>query len=164
MIIWSGAIGTRQNSNFGYAVNGTKGAILQQKSTSTMKKLLYFLAFVSVLVPGALSAQTMPGPPAPVPTTRILANGTLTSPLSPDEMQSIMPKEVKATVALYLDGKIDQWWFKQDGTGVVFLLNVTSAEEASAMLEKLPLGVAKRMTFQLTLLGPLRPMRALLRD
>ena len=129
-----------------------------------MKKLVYFFALVTFLVPMVLTAQTMPGAPAPVPTTRILAIGTLTSPLSPDEMKNVLPKEVKATVALYLDGKIDQWWAKQDGTGVVFLLNVTSAEEASAMLEKLPLGVAKRMTFQLTLLGPLRPMRALLRD
>jgi hypothetical protein len=129
-----------------------------------MKKILYFLAFVSLLVPSMLVAQTMPGAPAPVPTTRILAIGTLTSPLSPDEMKNLLPKEVKATVSLYLDGKIDQWWAKQDGTGVVFLLNVTSAEDASAMLEKLPLGVEKRMTFQLMPLGPLRPLRALLRD
>src|SRR5216684_784746 len=114
-----------------------------------MKKLLYSLALVSIMIPAALTAQTMPGAPAPVPTTRILAIGTLTSPLSPDEMKNLLPKEVKATVALYLDGKIDQWWAKQDATGVVFLLNVTSVEDASAMLEKLPMGVAKRMTFQL---------------
>jgi hypothetical protein len=38
-----------------------------------MKKLLYLLPFVSVLIPGMLSAQTMPGVPPPVPTTRILA-------------------------------------------------------------------------------------------
>ncbi|HXB10119.1 MAG TPA: hypothetical protein VNW04_23510 [Puia sp.] len=129
-----------------------------------MKNLLYFLPLVSVLIPSMLAAQTMPGAPAPVPTTGILAIGTLTSPLSPDDMKNLLPKEVKATVALYLDGKIDQWWAKQDGTGVVFLLNVTSAEEAGAMLEKLPMGVAKRMTFQLMPLGPLRPLRALLRD
>ena len=98
-----------------------------------------------------------------MPTTHILATGTLTAPITPDEMQDLLPREVKATVALYLDGKIDQWWAKQDGTGVVFLLNVTSVEEAHAMLEKLPLGVARRMTFELLPLGPLRPLRALLR-
>ena len=134
------------------------------KINRNMKKMLYFLSFVSILIPGVLAAQTMPGAPPPVPTTRILAIGTLTAPLSPDEMKTLLPKEVKATVALYLDGKIDQWWAKQDGTGVVFLLNVISTEDASAMLEKLPLGVAKRMTFQLMPLGPLRPLRALLRD
>ena len=92
-----------------------------------------------------------------MPTTHILATGTLTAPLTADEMQDLLPREVKATVAIYLDGKIDQWWAKQDGTGVVFLLNVTSVEEAHEMLEKLPLGVAKRMTFELMPLGPLRP-------
>ena len=118
---------------------------------------------LSSIIPASLPAQTPSGGPAPVPTTHILAIGTLTSPVTPEDMQDLLPREVKATVAIYLDGKIDQWWAKQDGTGVVFLLNVTSVEEAHAMLEKLPLGVAKRMTFELMPLGPLRPLRALLR-
>src|ERR1700753_3572153 len=126
----------------------------------------HFFAALSILasiVPGVVSAQQPTGGPASVPTTHILAIGTLTAPITPDEMQNLLPREVKATVAIYLDGKIDQWWAKQDGTGVVFLLNVTSVEEAHEMLEKLPLGVAKRMTFELMPLGPLRPLRALLR-
>jgi len=129
-----------------------------------MKKLLYSLTFVTLLIPGLLAAQTMPGMPAPVPTTHILAIGTMTSPLSPEEMKDLMPKEVRATVALYLDGKIDQWWVKQDVPGVVFLFNVTSVEEASVLLEKLPLGVAGKMKFQLTPVGPLRPLRILTRE
>ena len=129
-----------------------------------MKKLLYSLVFVSLLIPGLLAAQSMPGMPAPVPTTHILAIGTMTSPLSPDEMKELMTREVKATVALYLDGKIEQWWVKQDVPGVVFLLNVSTTEEANALLEKLPLGVAGKMKFQLTPVGPLRPLRILMRD
>lgn len=97
-----------------------------------------------------------------VPTTKILAIGTLSSPLTPEELKTTMANEVRQTVALYLDGKIDQWWFRQGGTGVVFLMNVTSTDEAHAMLEELPLGVAKRMTFQLMPLGPLNPLRVLL--
>lgn len=73
-----------------------------------------------------------------------------------------MQREVKATVELYLQGKIDQWWFRSDAKGVVFLLNVASVDEAHEMLEHLPLGVAKRMTFELLPLGPLYPLRALL--
>src|ERR1700761_6166464 len=118
---------------------------------------------MSAIIPASVSAQGPANGPAPVPTTHILAIGTLTAPLTQDELQHLLPNEVKATVAIYLDGKIDQWWAKQDGTGVVFLLNVTSVEEAHELLEKLPLGVAKRMTFELMPLGPLRPLRALLR-
>jgi hypothetical protein len=79
-------------------------------------------------------------------------------------MKMIMPNEVRDTLNLYLDGKIDQWWFRQDGNGVVFLLNVTSLEEADSMLEKLPLGIVKRMKFQLLQLGPLSPLQILLRE
>jgi hypothetical protein len=115
------------------------------------------------ILPTGLVAQNAPEKPN-VPTTRILAIGSLTSPLSPEERKTIMPREVKATVEIYLQGKIDQWWFRADAKGVVFLLNVTSVEEAHEMLERLPLGVAKRMTFELMPLGPLFPLRALLGD
>ena len=45
-----------------------------------------------------------------------------------------------ATLRLYLAGKIDQWWIRQTQTGPVFLLNVTSVEEARTLMESLPLG------------------------
>ncbi|HEV2479731.1 MAG TPA: hypothetical protein VGS79_08695 [Puia sp.] len=95
-------------------------------------------------------------------TTRILAVGAVTSPLTDEDRKTIMPREVPATVELYLQGKIDQWWFRSDGKGVVFLLNMTNIEEAHNLLEALPLGVAKRMTFNLIPVGPLFPLGLLL--
>ncbi len=73
-----------------------------------------------------------------------------------------MPREVPDTVRLYLSGKIDQWYTRQDGRGVVFVLNVTSVDEAHSLLEKLPLGQAKLMEFNLIPLGPLSPLHFLL--
>jgi hypothetical protein len=46
----------------------------------------------------------------------------------------------------------------------VFLLNVSSVEEAHTLLEQLPLGQAKLMEFDLMPLGPLSPLRLLLND
>jgi hypothetical protein len=43
-------------------------------------------------------------------------------------------------------------------------MNVTSVEEAHSLLEKLPLGQAKLMTFEFVPLGPLSPLRFLLDD
>jgi hypothetical protein len=40
---------------------------------------------------------------------------------SPEERDAILPKEVPATLRLYLDGVIEQMWFKLDAPGVVFL-------------------------------------------
>jgi hypothetical protein len=63
---------------------------------------------------------------------------------------------------LYLAGKIDQWYSIQNDNGVVFIINASTVEEAHTMLEALPLGQAKLMTFQLIPLGPLSPLALLL--
>ncbi|NYF79039.1 hypothetical protein [Granulicella arctica] len=128
-----------------------------------MRHVSSVLALTAALLPIPMTAQAAHTTPT-VPTTKILAIGSLTAPITTEEMKTIMPNEVRDTVNLYLEGKIDQWWFRQDGNGVVFLLNVTSIEEADAILEKLPLGIVKRMKFQLLQLGPLSPLRILLRE
>ena len=97
-----------------------------------------------------------------VPTTKLLAIGSFTAKATPSVWKPILPAEVRATVKLYLDGKIDQWYVKQDQSGVVFLMNVTDPREAGAILNKLPLGQAGLMAFQFIPLGPISPLRLLL--
>jgi len=80
-----------------------------------------------------------------VPTTKILAIGHFTKPPTPEQLKELFPKEVPATLRLYLAGKIDQWWIRQAQPGPVFLLNVTSVEEARVLMEELPLGQAGLM-------------------
>lgn len=99
-----------------------------------------------------------------VPTTKILAIGQLTMPPTPEQLKELFPREVQATLLLYLAGKIDQWWIRQTQTGPVFLLNVTSLEEARALMEKLPLGQAGLMKHEFIELGPLTPLHLLLND
>ena len=95
------------------------------------------------------------------PTTKILAIGTVDPGVEPEKVLAILPEEVRDTANLYLDGKIDQWYSQQNGRGVVFILNVTDPAVAHEMLEKLPLGQAHLMTFELIPLGPLAPLRLL---
>jgi hypothetical protein len=99
-----------------------------------------------------------------VPTTKILAIGRFTTPPTPEQIKEFFPREVPDTLRLYLAGKIDQWWVRQDQTGPVFLMNVTSVAEARALLEKLPLGQAKLMEFEYIELGPLTPLNLLLSE
>lgn len=107
----------------------------------------------------------MPKPNFPaVPTTKILAIGQFTKPPTPEQIKELFPKEVPATLRLYLAGKIDQWWIRQTQAGPVFLLNVTSLEEARALMEKLPLGQAGLMKHEFIELGPLNPLHLLLND
>jgi hypothetical protein len=97
-----------------------------------------------------------------VPTTRILAIGRWTSKATATGARPVLPAEVRDTVRLYLDGVIDQWFIQQDNSGVVFLLNVTDTDKANGLLEKLPLGQAGLMKFQLMPLGPISPLRSLI--
>jgi hypothetical protein len=95
------------------------------------------------------------------PTTKILAIGTINPGVDPAKAFAILPNEVRDTVDLYLNGKIDQWYSQQERKGVVFILNVTDPAAARDMLEKLPLGQAHLMSFELIPIGPLNPLRQL---
>ncbi|HEY0789473.1 MAG TPA: hypothetical protein VGD78_00285 [Chthoniobacterales bacterium] len=113
----------------------------------------------------AAATAEVPKRPFPiVPTTKILATGRFTSPPTPEQLTAIFPKEVPATLKLYLAGKIDQWWARQDQKGPVFLMNVTTIDEARALLEELPLGQAKLMEFEYTELSPLTPLHLLIKE
>jgi hypothetical protein len=94
-------------------------------------------------------------------TTKILAIDTVTPGADLQKVRAILPAEVKATVGLYLQGKIDQWYSREARNGVVFVLNMTDSEAARAMLERLPLGQAHLMSFELIPTGPLNPLRRL---
>jgi hypothetical protein len=98
------------------------------------------------------------------PDDQILATGRFTSPPTPEQLKAIFPQEVPATLKLYLAGKIDQWWARQDQKGPVFLMNVTTIEEARALLDELPLGQAKLMEFEFTELSPLTPLHLLIQE
>ena len=112
----------------------------------------------TLLPPDGGSAQSAT---ASTPTTKILAIGTVNPGVDPASVFAILPDEVRNTVDLYLDGKIDQWYSLRERRGVVFLLNVTDPAAARDMLEKLPLGQAHLMSFELIPLGPLNPLRSL---
>ena len=112
---------------------------------------------------GLASATTGYGQTAmqPTPTTKILAIGTINPSVDRQKVFEILPEEVRDTADIYLEGKIDQWYSQQNGNGVVFILNATDTATAHEMLEKLPLGQAHLMSFELIPLGPLAPLRLL---
>jgi hypothetical protein len=125
------------------------------------------LALFGCLIGGGLDvgighAQSA-NPPPSTPTTKILAIGTLNPGVDLAAALAILPTEMRETAKLYLDGKIEQWYSLQERRGVAFILNMTDTAAAHEMLEKLPLGQAHLMSFELIPLGPLSPLRQLLR-
>jgi hypothetical protein len=111
----------------------------------------------------AVSAQPPALPAlAAVPTTKLLAIGSFTARTTPQVWMPVLPAEVRETVRLYLTEKIDQWYVKQDQSGVVFVMNLTDPQEARALLDRLPLGHAGSIEFLFIPLGPISPLRLLL--
>jgi hypothetical protein len=134
---------------------------------TTRVRLGTIAAALVAMTPLAVLAQTpTPGAPdsivATVPTTRLLAIGSLTAKATPALVKSVLREEVPATLRLYLAGKIDQWYFTPADNGVVFILNLTDTNEAHALLDKLPLGQAGLMEFKIVPLAPLSPLGMLL--
>jgi len=82
----------------------------------------------------------------------------------PEQIMKIMPAEIRATVPLYLDGKIQQWYTRGDGRGVIFLLNCKDVAEAPALTENLPLSKENLVDEQFIPVGPLLPLGILMRD
>ncbi|HTY68701.1 MAG TPA: DUF1127 domain-containing protein [Alphaproteobacteria bacterium] len=141
---------------------GVSRAQIWQASRRTKRRFTIrsgFAALVSFLCLATPSLAQPANPPTP--TTRILAIGTVDAGADPATVRSILPAEIRETVKLYLDGKIDQWFSLQGRRGVAFILNVTDAAAAHDMLEKLPLGQAHLMSFELVPLAPLNPLRLL---
>ena len=81
-----------------------------------------------------------------------------------DQIMAIMPAEIRATVQLYLDGKIREWFSREDGRGGVFLLNTGDVAEAESIMESLPLAKENMLDHEYIPVGPLMPLRLLMRN
>ena len=78
------------------------------------------------------------------------------------QIMAIMPAEIRATVQLYLGGKIREWYAREDGTGAVFLLNTADVAEASSIMESLPLARENMLDHEYIPVSPLMPLRLLI--
>jgi hypothetical protein len=125
--------------------------------------ILTLTAALAISAASPANAQT-PAAPAPsaAPTTNVLATLTINPATPRPELMKVLPDEVRATVRLYLDGKIAQWYARGDGKGVIFVLNAASVDEARKMVADLPFEKAGMATFDYMALTPLSPLRVLL--
>ena len=120
------------------------------------------LVLFAVLAATTTALRAQQPSPAAAPTTQVLATLTVNAGVDRTAIMKVMPDEVRDTVKLYLDGKIQQWYSRSDGRGVVFILNATSAADAKALMDTLPLVKANLVTFDYMPLAPLGPLRMLL--
>ena len=125
------------------------------------------IPFLMAMLPVASVAQSPSGVSQSVPsvampkTTAVLVIQTPRKGVTVQQIMAVMPSEVEATVRLYLDGKIREWYSRGDGKGVIFLVDAKTEDEARAMMETLPLAKGQLMDDQYIPVGPLMPLRML---
>jgi hypothetical protein len=127
----------------------------------------FMVPLLMAVLPAASVAQSQSGAVSGVPsvaipkTTAVLVIETPKQGVTPQQIMAVIPEEIRATVKLYLDGKIREWYSRGDGKGVVVLLDVKTEDEARAIVETLPLTKEQLMDHQYVPVGPLMPLRAL---
>src|SRR5262245_36243651 len=94
-------------------------------------------------------------------TTGVLVILTAKSGIAREQIMAVMPAEVRATVQLYLGGKIREWFARADGRGAVFQLNTKDVHEAEMIMDELPLAKQSLMDHEYIAVGPLFPLRLL---
>ena len=130
-------------------------------TTSLLTAALPLASFAQSQSGGALGVPSVAIPK----TTEVLVIQTAKQGVTPDQIQqivAIMPAEIRATVKLYFDGKIRQWYSRGDGKGVIFLVDAKTVDEARALMETLPLANTNLMDHEYIPVGPLMPLRALM--
>jgi hypothetical protein len=128
----------------------------------------FMIPFLIAMLPVASIAQSpsavAPGVPSvAIPkTTEVLVIQTPKQGVTAQQIMAVIPTEIRATVKLYLDGKIRQWYSRGDGKGVIFLVDAKTEDEARAIMETLPLAKEQLMDHEYIPVGPLMPLRALM--
>ena len=128
----------------------------------------FVISLLIAALPLASLAQSQSGVAPGVPrvaipkTTEVLVIQTPRQGVTAQQIMAVIPLEIEATVRLYLEGKIREWYSRGNGKGVIFLLDVKTEDEARALMEALPLAKARLMDSEYIPVGPLMPLRALL--
>jgi hypothetical protein len=126
----------------------------------------FMIPFLIAMLPVASVAQSPSAsgvPSVAIPkTTEVLVIQTPKQGVTAQQVMAVIPAEIRATVKLYLDGKIREWYSRGDGKGVVFLVDAQTEDEARAIMETLPLAKEQLMDHAYIPVGPLMPLRALM--
>src|SRR3954470_22596586 len=109
--------------------------------TKPMKLIRNLLLALTLTLTGATSmadsslAQTQ----ATSPTTGVMVILTVKTGVTREQVMAVMPTEIRQTVQLYLNGKIQAWYSRGDGRGAIFVLDTKDVAEAHAIMDALPL-------------------------
>lgn len=136
----------------------------EMRPTKVLRNVVFALTLTLIgatSITNSSAAQAQTFSPA---TTGVIVILTVKAGVTHEQVAAVMPAEIRATVQLYLNGKIREWYSRGDGRGVVFLLDTRDVAEAQTIMEGLPLGKENLVDHEYIAVGPLLPLRLLMAD
>src|ERR1700676_226184 len=121
----------------------------------------FMIPFLIAMLTVAFVAQSQSGVASGVPsvaipkTTEVLVIQTPKQGVTAQQIMAVIPSEIRATVKLYLDGKIRQWYSRGMGKGVFSRVEAKTEDEPRAIMETLPLAKEQLMDHEYIPVGPL---------
>src|SRR5579863_5162782 len=98
----------------------------------------FMIPLLMAALPALAFAQSQPEsgqglPSGAIPkTTAVFVIQTPKQGVTVQQILAVIPDEIQATVRLYFDGKIREWYSRGDGKGVIFLVDTKTEDEARA--------------------------------
>jgi hypothetical protein len=135
--------------------------IAETRTTKALRNVVFSLTLTLIgatTITNSSAAQAQSSPAA----TGVIVILTVKAGVTREQAMAVMPAEIRATVQLYLNGKIREWYSRGDGRGVVFLLDTRDVAEAQTIMEGLPLGKENLIDHEYIAVGPLLPLGLLM--
>jgi hypothetical protein len=131
--------------------------IAETRTTKALRNVAFalFVALIGATSIPYSSAQAQTFSPT---ATGVIVILTVKAGVRREQVMALMPAEIRATVQLYLNGKIREWYSRGDGRGVVLLLDTRDVAEAQTIMEGLPLGKANLVDDEYITVAPLLPL------
>jgi hypothetical protein len=152
-----------QNAASSRRLRTTKPAMITEtRTTKALRNVVFALTLTLIGVTSITNSSAAQAQTFLPTTTGVIVILTVKAGVTREQVMAVMPAEIRATVQLYLSGKIREWYSRGDGRGVVFLLDTRDVAEAQTIMEGLPLGKENLMDHEYIAVGPLLPLRLLM--
>lgn len=135
--------------------------IAKTRMTKTLRNVIVGLTLTLIGAASTTNSFAQARTSSP-PVTGVIVILTPKADVTRKQVMAVMPAEIRATLQLYLNGKIREWYSRNDGRGAVLLLDTRDVTEAQTIMDGLPLGKDNLMDREYIAVSPLLPLGLLI--
>jgi hypothetical protein len=136
--------------------------IAETRTTKALRNVVFALTLTLTGATSMTNSSVAQAQTSLPTTTGVMVILTVKTGVAREQVMAVMPAEIRATVQLYLNGRIREWYSRGDGRGAVFLLDARDVAEAHTIMDSLPLAKENLLDHEYIAVGPLFPLGLLM--